>query len=579
MQPGGGGLVGLTHLLAGESEWRNIQTIVKTTLQAIAKIVSNHAIMLETIDSRIDRIQDTLRMPTKDLETSAAVSRQEFLALVANVRKIQKKCVTQEDVEARVVACGEQLKRRLDHTIGPLTDAIQEMQEAATTNVVEQANNVFASKDNVPTNDVLQIKLSKVEQTIAALDRRISKAQGRHHQEALSQIESGVRSHIADQAASTRDEMSKLQRHIDEALATMASEWHVQLRQRAMASDVKLVLESKLGRDDFSKKEVALSFQVYRINPQQKQLMERLEASQAAWQHDVATSLQKKCAKADVIKLLSRKVNREEMDASLGEKVQELHTWVEQATTTWQDDLTQQLTRMQDMLQCKLRDHGDKIAQHLRDIQCDQRKEVDDWTTAMEELRAKLAIKMGIKDACTLLDTKCNVSDVNEALAALQETISAKTDDSDFKALVDDVDCLRRQMRGELCVGRWIWKNGRPTPRQTVCWSVQVVNTNPDIFAWEKGSDTITALVPGLYQLQASFFTDYNPTIQIAINGEPALVISSGEKADSRRRRHSAGNVTGITICEFLALPPRATVTVTYDIDERAQGFLTLRKL
>ena len=46
-----------------------------------------------------------------------------------------------------------------------------------------------------------------------------------------------------------------------------------------------------------------------------------------------------------------------------------------------------------------------------------------------------------------------------------------------------------------------------------------------------------------------------------------------------RRARHSAGSVTGVTISEFLALPARAQLTVSYDVDEKAQGFLSLRKL
>lgn len=46
-----------------------------------------------------------------------------------------------------------------------------------------------------------------------------------------------------------------------------------------------------------------------------------------------------------------------------------------------------------------------------------------------------------------------------------------------------------------------------------------------------------------------------------------------------RRARHSAGNVTGLTICEFLALPARCQLSISYDIDEKAQGFISLRKL
>jgi hypothetical protein len=63
---------------------------------------------------------------------------------------------------------------------------------------------------------------------------------------------------------------------------------------------------------------------------------------------------------------------------------------------------------------------------------------------------------MGIQDAITLLDTKCNVTDVNEALEALQDRFLVKPESSEFQSLVEDVHDLRKQIRGELCFGRWV---------------------------------------------------------------------------------------------------------------------------
>ncbi|RHZ31427.1 hypothetical protein DYB31_004020 [Aphanomyces astaci] len=298
--PPSAGLHGLTHLLAGDTEWRNIQTIVKTTLQAVAKIVSSHAVMLDTMDARIDRMQDAAftalapppHVSNNDDDASMVVSRKEFLALVADVRKLKKRSVSPDDLEARAVASGNELKRRLDHAITPLQDTIRDMEEV----------------------------------------------------------------------------LLKQHEHVMHA---------------------------------------------------------------------------------------------------------------------------------------------------------------DGWTGALEDLRSKVVVKVSgldspVVDACTLLDTKCNVVDVNDALGALQQTIHTKADEGDLQALVEDLTGLRKQMRGELC----IWKTGRPTDRHTIAWTVQVVNTNPDVFAWDKGSDHVTAIIPGLYQLQASFFTDYAPTLQVLVNGEPALVLS-----------------------------------------------------
>lgn len=102
--------------------------------------------------------------------------------------------------------------------------------------------------------------------------------------------------------------------------------------------------------------------------------------------------------------------------------------------------------------------------------------------------------------------------------------------------------------------------------------------------------------IPGLYHLQAAFFTDFAPTITVLINGEPGLVLAGDEEAirnktspkaslakvypnGFQRVHHSAGNVVGLAIDAFLALPARAVVQISYDVDEKAQGFLNLRKL
>ncbi len=43
--------------------------------------------------------------------------------------------------------------------------------------------------------------------------------------------------------------------------------------------------------------------------------------------------------------------------------------------------------------------------------------------------------------------------------------------------------------------------------------------------------------------------------------------------------KHSAGNVTGITHIDFIALPARARITLVYTGDAYGEGFLCLRKL
>ena len=41
---------------------------------------------------------------------------------------------------------------------------------------------------------------------------------------------------------------------------------------------------------------------------------------------------------------------------------------------------------------------------------------------------------------------------------------------------------------------------------------------------------------------------------------------------------HSSGNITGLPLIDFLALPPKARVSCTYQ-GEEGEGFLGLRKM
>ena len=103
-----------------------------------------------------------------------------------------------------------------------------------------------------------------------------------------------------------------------------------------------------------------------------------------------------------------------------------------------------------------------------------------------------------------------------------------------------------------------------------------------------------------LNNLRADFIVKTN---RVVVNGEPALTSvretpphapqahptrssagtgqlrSAGRTVVVRRGRHSAGNVTGWTLTDFIALPTRANVMLLYDGEANAQGFLGLRKL
>ena len=116
---------------------------------------------------------------------------------------------------------------------------------------------------------------------------------------------------------------------------------------------------------------------------------------------------------------------------------------------------------------------------------------------------------------------------------------------------------------------------------------MQSVNTDPENFRWELDNTFVRAGVPGLYEVTFGFFARRKPAIRLLVDGEPVLAAvnsasyvthhSSGRLTSATR--HTAGNVTGLTLIDFLALPAKAKIAVVYEGETWAEGFLSLKKL
>ena len=110
----------------------------------------------------------------------------------------------------------------------------------------------------------------------------------------------------------------------------------------------------------------------------------------------------------------------------------------------------------------------------------------------------------------------------------------------------------------------------------------------------------------GLYRLCFAVFTTIPVTVQVCVNGEavislqpdtgeghfvgsqarssgvinaPVIALSSEHKYVLRHLRHSAGEVTCVSIDECVSLPMDSAISIRYHSTHMAQGFLSLRKL
>lgn len=58
---------------------------------------------------------------------------------------------------------------------------------------------------------------------------------------------------------------------------------------------------------------------------------------------------------------------------------------------------------------------------------------------------------------------------------------------------------------------------------------MQVVNTLPENYIWEKDKPTILVVAPGLYEITLGFYAKKKPKVDVLVNGEPIIgAVNSG---------------------------------------------------
>ena len=185
----------------------------------------------------------------------------------------------------------------------------------------------------------------------------------------------------------------------------------------------------------------------------------------------------------------------------------------------------------------------------------------------------------------------------------LQREVAAKSESADLGKLSNSFSTLQSRVISELTGGLWLW-----TSRQligddcVVPWDAQVVNAAPASLLWRQGSGMITVRLPGLYRLSIAVFTSLPVKLTLFLNDEPLLLLQPDtaaapeafsmsayinaqahrdEKYTTRRLRHSAGDVSAVSIDEPLSLPADAVLSVRFHSAgaNSAQALLSLRKL
>ncbi|POM75968.1 Hypothetical protein PHPALM_6849 [Phytophthora palmivora] len=525
-----------TTALQSERKWRNVQIVLVETFGLVARVLTEQTQLIQELQQRV-----------KDLATvrSDAVS-----AMEERVRVEMKRLG--EEVEAPSI----------DEEFGMNLCCVEQVQKDSETKAQQQ--HVEVAKRCVQVEQSVEQRCSKIEERLDHLLRQFKDP---------------------DNLTKLRQDM--FQKVADLECRLMESEAR---RETAVIPVMKEVTtpEMQEGEVDAIREDLA------HVSREVREAEARIEKQLAGFRHELMMTMGKKLCKSEATKLLSRKMDAMDAWKQLAEKADSAR--LEEVACALMDSIQRSQENTVDEVD-RLRQLNESKADALELVQV--KHNMHNILSVAESIQHELSAlqrvvneKMTIVDVKELLDSQ---STMNGLQMAMRKVESAAVGEFATKNQVDNIDrhvqAITRQLRSEIYQARYIWKDGRPSAKQTIQWSSQVVNTNADIFLWQFGSDEVRLLLPGLYHLQAAFFTNYSPAIQVLVNGEPVIFQrsasdpkevsfspSSGQRA-VHRLHHSAGSVAGLSIEVFLALPARALVAVSYDIDEKAQGFLNLRKL
>ena len=197
-------------------------------------------------------------------------------------------------------------------------------------------------------------------------------------------------------------------------------------------------------------------------------------------------------------------------------------------------------------------------------------------SSSIDEINTTLSLKANIREILSLLKNKAEVDDVNKALTEIHNELDTKNSIDSFSAAMDNQSIINDALCAENCIARWLWKSGKVKNGYAIPWETQNVNTAPDNFIWDKDKTYIICMSPGLYKLDVGFFCDKKPGVQVMVNGEVAISNLSNTTGSVRGKK--IGNITGITISEFLLLSEKSKISVSYSGEEGALGFMGIKK-
>ena len=279
----------------------------------------------------------------------------------------------------------------------------------------------------------------------------------------------------------------------------------------------------------------------------------------------------------DINKDLSQKINKNELDAILSENnFRSINNNI--------NDISQEKLSITDF-----EEFVNNINQQLKQ-KLDINKFnniISTFNSNFENIHKDMNSKADLKNIINILKSKLDIENFNDEIKILKKEVGGMTPLADFSSAMDNQAIINDTLCNENNIGRWLWKSGKIKNNLAIPWEVQIINTSNDNFLWEKDKTFINIKEGGLYEIKMGFFADKKPMVQILINGEVIIsAINSNsyvihQSPGGRMKgtgKTSFGNVTGLTMVDFVLLPDNAKLSISYT-GEKGIGFLGLKKL
>ena len=363
------------------------------------------------------------------------------------------------------------------------------------------------------------------------------------------------------------------------------------IQEEKLKSEINEMIENNNNRiiQKFNEKMDIIKFQEF-LNDLKEDLDRKINLDTMKKSNDeIINKLNKKISElyTDINSQLLNKLSKDEIDPILSNRLNSNYNNMINNNNLLNNDLNNLLN---DKLSINdFKEYIDNISSELKQ-KLDINKFnniISTFNSNFENIHKDMNSKADVKNVLDLAKNKLDVDNFNKVIKSIQKDMNTKVNSNDFSNAMDNQAIINDTLCNENNLGRWLWKSGKVKNNLSVPWEIQVINTSPDNFKWEKDKSVININEGGLYEINLGFYADKKPMVQILVNGEVVInAINSNSLAMQQSTggkmkgigKISFGNVTGLTLVDFIILPDKAKLSISYN-GEEGIGFLGLKKL